>query len=141
MLLWLLLLLLFKLARAHVSHLYVDRKGTVELVKRWKPQLAAGQLLSITGVNNYAKAHIVLHDEDNTVGGILSEDMDLFVLSQNDKFLCVEACLWRRDDSHKTDAFRELRQWTAEYLPCLHLTANLEPGMELQCWKLSQQTY
>ena len=123
---------------ALVYHAYLDHPATMSLMKRWRPQVAAGNLISICGLKRYTRARIALERLDSC-GSILSEDMHLFVVTHSNHSLTIEACLWHSNGGFvKTDSFRDLRQWARHRLPHVSLCSNLgQDCHDHQYWRLS----
>lgn len=61
--------ILSSLLGAIVPHLYLDAAHAKQFLGKWRPQIVAGSIISVTGVNAYANAMIAM--ERRTCGGAL----------------------------------------------------------------------
>jgi hypothetical protein len=104
------MLFLFTLHVAlHFAH--VDREATRSLVKWWKPQMVTGNLIARDeSVQNFVKASIHLNDMTTNVCGLVSSNMNVFVIAVEKDTCEIRSCLWQPDAS-RVDTIRFLRQW------------------------------
>ena len=112
--------MLLAVACVCANFLYVDRVGARSLLTRWKPQTAAGNLVSVTGVERYARARIEL-ERDETMGAFYDPDPgNLFVVCHTDDYTTfLEAVVWcgGTDDRVACTRFRAFRAWYARSFP------------------------
>ena len=126
---------------ALVSHAYLGHGATESLVQRWKPQITAQNRVSTRGMKQYAKARLMLERRDDC-GCILSEQMHLFLVTDDNSSLTIHTCLWHDDVRFKTEAFRDLRHWVRQRVPCVDLYADLDEGCrDDHYWRLSSPEF
>ena len=101
-------------ATALVPHAHVDREAAVALLRRWQPKLAAGQVLSVAGVEAFARARIALQDAG--ASAFVAEDLTLFVVTNtlDPRAVHLDTALFRHDEeAERVRALRDLRHWAA----------------------------
>lgn len=117
--------------------MYLSKTQLVSFLARWRPQVAAGQLISVTGVHEYTRARIKLADSDRG-GGLLAPESHLFIVNTRPMNTEIKACLWVGDPSydHRRRALCSLREWHAEQFPdvCLTYDSSSE-SRELSIWR------
>jgi uncharacterized protein (DUF2461 family) len=128
------MLLLFTLHVAlHFAH--VDREVTQSLVKRWKPQMVNGNLITRDeSMQNYVKASIHLNDMTANVCGLVSSNMNVFVIAIEKDTCVIRSCLWQPDTS-RVDTIRSLRKWVFDRgYECVSIL----DGTDNMHWNLSE---
>ena len=126
---------------ALVSHAYLGHGATEGLIRRWKPQITAQNLVSTRAMKQYATARLMLECRDDC-GCILSEHMHLFLVTGDNSSLTIHACLWHDDVRFKAEAFRDLRHWVRHRMPCVDLDAKLDNGCrDEHLWHLSSPEF
>lgn len=89
----------------------VDREVTRSLIGWWKPQTISGMLICREeNLENYVKASIHLNDGTAHVCGLVSSDLNVFVVALSDQTCEVRSCLWQPDCS-RVESLRNLRRW------------------------------
>jgi hypothetical protein len=123
-----------------VPHTVFDHAATASLVNKWKPQVVGGQLTSLTGVHQYARARIGLERGGASTLGILDDEFNLFVVSQSTPNVTVVTnALWASPDVDKVARFRRLRQWHEyHFLSATISGAEMENDEDRAMWLLSQ---
>jgi hypothetical protein len=99
---------------ALVPHAHVDREAALALLRRWQPKLAAGQMLSVAGVEAFARARIALQDAG--ASAVVAEDLTLFVVTNtlDPRGVHLATALFRHDEEvAQVRALRDLRHWAA----------------------------
>lgn len=90
-------------------HLFLDRTEALTYVARWKPQVVAGRVVSVSGVGAYTRA--LLHVRADACVGMLCTDANVaFVLHRTNGTECVSSVLWN-GPRPSVAAFRALRAW------------------------------
>lgn len=116
--------------------LYLDPSDAVQYVVRWRPQTIAGQVVSATGVNAYARARIQLRDP-KCVGMLVNIRNTAYVLHKtNETTYAIACCLWPRG-SPSLEEFRALREWCDTMLPVSPDAHLLDDDVERELWDLS----
>jgi hypothetical protein len=121
--------------------LYLDQQGAAAMLGRWKPQAVAGNLVSVTGVERYARARIELEREGTGALVHLSpqDTLDLFVVHTAANETTIEAVVWHAAYHQRIDRFHRLRQWHARHFPNLTLRAGAFPDdTDLVQWVVSE---
>lgn len=104
--------------------LYLDHSATGVLLERWKPQVIAGTIVSVSGVEQYARARILL-TTDPAVQGLLVCDDDrvgpLFLFRTQDVHTVLETVCWTSEsNADKIHMLSDLKRWheqgTQQYL-------------------------
>jgi hypothetical protein len=133
-------LALFAGVVATAFHLvYLDRSATQSLVHAWKPEIVSDDVLlprhGPGSVARYVRATIELHRTSRTVGGLMTSDNDLFVVTvDGHHHIGLRACLWRWDTS-RVSAFKHLREWAWDR--DIHCVSYLS-GEDATMWSLSE---
>ena len=77
---------LFALSALAYVHAFLNPSDALSFAKRWRPQIAAGHLISVSGLNRYTRACIDL-TSDHCTGAVLQFSNDgtscLYVLHRN----------------------------------------------------------
>lgn len=94
---------------------YFDRIATQSLLHWWKPQPIAGNLFisNEEHLRNYVTAIIHLNDDSANVCGIVSSNLDVFVVAIQEEECQLRACLWQ-PETERVKTFRSLRSWFEE---------------------------
>lgn len=124
-------------------HTFLPPEGALAFAKRWKPQIAAGQVLSISGLNRYTRACIDLNS-DRCTGAVVQLANDgsscLYVLHRNQTKdsddVQVVSILWQNED-HILHHMRALRTWYDERFFEDMYADYLRDEMERDLWYLS----
>lgn len=124
--LWILLL------TAVSPHLVLDRGGAIALVRRWKPQVVAGHITSLTGTQAYARARIQLERKE-TMGAIYN-GADLFIVRYDKERTVLRTVLWHSPEVCKASGFRGLRNWHALHAPH-HVLCGDSLETDVGAWK------
>ena len=128
-------------ALAACGFLYVDRAAAQDLLWRWKPQVAAGNIVSVTGVKRYARARIELERAD-PMGALVdvAQGGHLFVVHHAAPNATVlEAVVWAHPDADRAARFRALRAWHAGTFPGAVLSADeLADDEDRTMWYVSE---
>ena len=96
-----------------VPHVFLQREHAKQFLGKWKPQIVAGNLLSASGVNSYAKARIAL--EDTKCVGALVRFFDdqytfcIFIINMQGNATVVTASIYGTPVIYA--ARQELREW------------------------------
>ena len=120
-----------------LSFLFLDAPNAARYVGRWRPQVVAGHILSVSGVNAYARARIHLHDPD-CVGMLINECNMGYVLHKRDDRYELACCLWP-SSTRSVQEFRDLREWCDRMLPPDVLVDGtcIDDDVERELWELS----
>lgn len=111
-------------------HACLGRESAIAMLGRWRPQIVANYLVSMSGVKRYAHARIQLECKNEGVVALVDADVNLYVVSapHNGAHGTTElrSVLWAtRDPGHKVECFRRLRAWHAHHFPDAALSAHL----------------
>lgn len=121
---------------AIVPFLFLDVPSAAQYMERWKPQMVAGQLLSVSGVNSYSRAHIHLQHPD-CVGMLVDVRNVGFVIRKGeDETYGIVSCLWPTGEP-SLHGFRDLREWCDCVLDVSVDGTHLEDERERQLWEMS----
>ena len=106
-------------------------------MNRWKPQVVSGQLISVNGVNSYARARIHLRDPE-CIGMLVNIRNMGYVIRKCNETYELGCCLWS-SGTPSLQEFRDLREWCDEMLPSgVCLKGNrLDDVLERELWELS----
>ena len=119
-----------------VPFLFLDPSNAGCFVGRWRPQLVAEQIVSVSGVNAYSRARIKLRHPD-CVGMLINVNNVGYILHKTDETYEIASCLWP-SGSPTLQAFRELREWCDCMIPDIEVrAARLEDTVERELWELS----
>lgn len=90
---------------------HLDRDATRAVVGWWKPQRISSCLIAREEtVRNYVKAVIDLNDADANVSGLISSDLNMFVVTVEKNVCELRSCLWQ-PNAARSDTLGMLRQW------------------------------
>lgn len=121
---------------ALIPFLFLDASNAATYMERWKPQMIAGQLVSVSGVNAYARAHIHLRNPA-CVGMLVNiRNMGYVIHKSNDDTYDVVSCLWPTGEP-SLQGFRDLREWCDCMLDVNVNGTHLEDELERELWELS----
>ena len=100
-------------------HMYLSREASIHYIVRWKPQIVAGNIVSVSGLNAYTRTRLCLEDE-TCLGALVRPGYDeaqpaLFVLKNIQLRTCVIHTLWSTSSDH-VPLFRDLREWYRHWL-------------------------
>ena len=96
-----------------VPHVFLQTEHAKQFLGKWKPQIVAGNILSASGVNSYAKARIAL--EDTKCAGALVRFFDdqytfcIFIINMQGNATVVTASIYGTPVIYA--ARQELREW------------------------------
>tara|TARA_X000000368_G_C23014854_1_gene705212 strand:+ start:777 stop:1157 length:381 start_codon:yes stop_codon:yes gene_type:complete len=119
-----------------IPFLFLDASNTAKYMERWKPQMIADQLVSVSGVNAYARAHIHLRHPD-CVGMLVNlHDMGYVIHRGEDATYNIMCCLWPTGEP-SLQGFRDFREWCDCTLDVRMNGTSLEDDLERELWELS----
>ena len=120
-----------------IPFLFLSPSDASEYVGRWRPQIVAGQILSVSGVNAYTRARIKLRDPE-CVGMLVNIRNTGYVVHRTGETSYeVASCLWS-GDTPSLQEFRDLREWCDCMLSHAHVGAErLDDELERELWELS----
>ena len=78
---------------AYKPFLFLEPSFARQYIHRWRPQIVAGNLVSVTGVKPYAKAMITLENPD-CVGMLCTRENSAFLIVRRNSTDFVACCLW-----------------------------------------------
>lgn len=126
-------------------HVFLNPADAASFAKRWRPQIAAGQLVSVTGIDQYTRACVALHSERCT-GAVVqlpanNEPPCLYVLHRNRTVNTAGdvqvVSILRQKTTSMIPHMRALREWYgARSLNDIHGN-NLPDATEREFWDLS----
>lgn len=126
-------------------HAFLSPMDAMSFAKRWKPQIAAGQLLSVSGINKYTRACIDLNS-DRCTGAVVQLANDgnscLYILHRNqtldevDEDVQVVSILWQKEEQMLLH-MKALRSWYDERFVDGMYGDFLKDEMERDLWYLS----
>lgn len=95
-------------------HVYLDASSAGAFASHWRPQLVAGNIMSVSGLNMYTRARIALSDK-RCAGAVVQYSSCgrpcMFLLERNDvDQLHISCILWHPSNSMLQD-MRALRTW------------------------------
>jgi len=134
---------LLTLAVAYV-HVFLTPPDAISFAKRWKPQVAAGNVLSVSGLNRYTRACIKLHS-DLCTGAVVQLANDgsscMYVLHRNttenkSDDVHMVSVLWQ-EEQHMLVHMRALRHWYDERFVDDLFGDRLQDEMDRDLWHLS----
>ena len=122
------------------THVYVDRWNAGAFVTRWRPQVVAGHIISVTGVNAYARTHIALQDK-RCIGAIIqmrdNARIGVYVLHRVDAVhLNIANILWTSHSVMMSD-MRAFRTWYERRFFEELNGDTLQDDTERTCWDIS----
>ena len=122
-----------------VHFAYFDRSATHSLVHAWKPEIVSDDFLvprhGRGSVDLYVRATIELHRTSRTVGGLVTSNNDLFIVTvDGPHHIGLRACLWKWDTS-RVSTFNCLREWA--WNRDIHCVSYLS-GEDATVWTLSE---
>lgn len=121
---------------ALIPFLFLDASNAATYMERWKPQMIADQLVSVSGVNAYARAHIHLRHPD-CVGMLVDiRNMGYVVHKRANETYGIVSCLWPKGEP-SLQGFRDLREWCDCMLDVGVDGTHLEDELERELWELS----
>jgi hypothetical protein len=119
-----------------VPLLFLDPSDAGCFLGRWRPQLVAEQIVSVSGVNSYARARINLRHPD-CVGMLTNVDNVAYIIHRTNQTYEIVCCLWP-SGSPTLQAFRDLREWCICTIPDIEFNAErLDDTTERNLWELS----
>jgi hypothetical protein len=120
------------------NYLFLNTHDANKFLERWRPQLVASQLVSVTGINSYSRARIQL-SYPNCVGMLINaRNMGIVLHKKNETVYQLGCCLWP-SGSPIIDEFREFREWCDCMLPLIHMDGDiLQDDDERELWTLSE---
>ena len=124
-------------------HAFLNPSDVLSFAKRWRPQIAAGHLLSISGINKYSRVCIDLNSERCT-GAVVQLSNDgtscLYVLHRNHTLreddVQVVSILWQKEEQMLLH-MRALRSWYDDRFVDDMYGDYLREEMERDLWFLS----
>ena len=127
-------------ASPFVLHLFLARQEAQLVARLWQPQAVGGRLVSMSGLNDYARARIELHDRACR-GAVLQQagpgERALFVVREEpDRAGWGVTCVLWSPSVDKLDSMRKVRAWAADLSPSLHGDALLDE-QERDLWRLT----
>lgn len=120
-----------------IPFLFLAPSDASLFVGRWQPQIVAGQILSVSGVNAYARARIMIRDPE-CVGMLVNLRNTAYVVhGTGESSYQVASCLWA-GGTPSLQEFRHLREWCDCMLSDAYVGAErLEDELERELWELS----
>ena len=101
---------------AVVPHLYLNKEHAKQFLTKWKPQIVANNILSVSGVQSYTNAVIAL---ENTCNGALVRFDDapsFFVITNQNNVTIVSASILCSSSTGK-EIMYDLRVWHENTFP------------------------
>lgn len=106
----------------------------MSLIKWWQPRVALGSVVTDERrISEYINAAIHLNDRTANLGGLVSAEKNVFIVSVTDTTIDLRCCLWQPETS-RCEAFRKLRGWVA--LNGFDVAARTT-GEDRELWELS----
>lgn len=91
---------------------YMDRAATTSLLTRWKPQFEGNIFIArVESLKTYIHATRRVRDTSANVCGLVSPDVNLFVVNLEGQRCELCCCLWQPNVVSKIDTLRMLRAW------------------------------
>ena len=119
-----------------IPFLFLDASNAADYMERWKPQMIAGQLVSVSGVNAYARAHIYLRHTD-CIGMLVNIRNVGYVIHKGEDATYGIACrLWPTGEPSLQE-FRDFREWCDCMLYVRVNGTSLDDELERELWELS----
>lgn len=120
-----------------IPFLFLDAPTATRYMDRWKPQNVAGQIVSVSGVNAYARARIQLRDP-KCVGMLVNVRNVGYVIHKRDDTYKLASCLWA-SGTPSLQEFRDLREWCECMLSSDAFLdgTQLDDELERELWELS----
>lgn len=117
-----------------VSFLFLTSSDASLFVERWRPQNVAGNIVSVSGVNSYARARITLRDP-KCVGMLVNVRNVGYVVHKTGDAYNIASCLWPKG-TPSLQEFRDFREW------CSVMDVNvgadgLQDPVERDLWNIS----
>jgi hypothetical protein len=122
---------------ALIPFLFLDASNAANnYMEHWKPQMVAGQLVSVGGVNAYTSARIHIQHPD-CVGMLVNlHDTGYVIHRRDDATYDIACCLWPTGEP-SLQGFRDLREWCDSMLDVRVNGTSLEDDLERELWELS----
>jgi len=118
-------------------YLFLNTPDANAFLERWRPQLVATQLVSITGINSYSRARIQLSYPDCVGMLVNARNMGIVLHKKNETVYQIGCCLWPTG-TPTIDEFRDFREWCDCMLPAVHVDVVLQDDTEREMWTLSK---
>lgn len=101
---------------AMVPHLYLNKAHAKQVLAKWKPQIIAGSILSVSGVRSYT--NVVIAMEKACSGALVRFDAapSFFVIMNEDNATIVSASLFPAS-CNKDEIMNDLRVWHENTFP------------------------
>ena len=99
-----------------VPHLYLNKEHAKQLLTKWKPQIVAGNIISVTGVQAYANAVIAM--EQTCSGALVRFDAaPSFFVVKNDNNVTIVSARIVSSAYATTVIMHDLRSWHEKMFP------------------------
>ena len=118
----------------------MDATSAASFSTRWRPQIVAGNIVSVTGVDRYVNARIALQDS-RCAGAVLqrsdSGHASLYILKRDDrKQLHISCILWHPHKRMLMDMIH-LRKWHEQRFHDDLYGWSLKDAVERDLWELT----
>lgn len=109
-------MLWFAMCTAMVPHLFLNKPYAKQLLTKWKPQIVAGNILSVTGFKSYTNAVIAM--EKTNSGALVRFDAapSVFVVMNEENATVVTASIVSSVLSN-AEIMNDLRVWHEDTFP------------------------
>ena len=115
---------------AYKPFLFLEPSFGKQYIHRWRPQIVAGNLVSVTGVQPYAKALITLENPE-CVGLLCTAENSAFLIVRRNNTDFVACCLWPGYKPEKEEV-TALKEWYDKMLPDVVLSGSMLEGLDRQ---------
>lgn len=121
---------------ALIPFLFLDASNAAVYMERWKPQMIAGKLMSVNGVDAYTRTRNHLR-HPSCVGLLVDiRNMGFVVHKSKDDSYGIVSCLWPKGEP-SVQGFRDLREWWDCMLDVDVDGTHLDDVLERELWELS----